>query len=70
MALQYAVSAAAPPPAIVALAGRLAGDIAAAGPNRTAVMLAHGDDDPVIAPEEMASAAARLCPAGFPVGRT
>lgn len=40
MALQYAVLAAAPPPAIVVLAGRLAGDIAAAGPNRTAVMLA------------------------------
>lgn len=67
MALQYAVSAAAPPRAIVALAGRLAGDIDAAGPNRTTVMLAHGGADPVIAPEEMASAARRLRAAGFPV---
>ena len=66
-ALQYAASAATPPRAVVALAGRLAGPIDARRRHRSAILLAHGEADQVIPIREMVDATERLRAAGFNV---
>ena len=66
-ALQYAISSPRSPRAIVAIAGRLTGDIDAAAKERAMIMLGHGEEDAIIPVSEMAEAERRLCAAGFDV---
>lgn len=66
-ALQYAVSAAEAPRAVIAFSGRLPNEIDAEVKKRAAILLGHGDADPIIPVSEMNDAAARMRFAGFDV---